>query len=371
MHRIGELAHGFCTTRSLAGGALRTLPPMSLRIPCAVLALVAACCPGLAESRRAEGTDAARARVPVVLVTDIGSDIDDTWALAQVLRSPELDLKFVLTETGEARYRAALVAKLLEVAGRTDIPVGLGRDFGPMADDKLLQKPWLRGYELARFPGKLHEDGLGAFIELVMTSPQPLTVIAVGPVPSLAAALVREPRLAARCRLVGMFGSFHVGYDGAPKPAPEYNVYTDVPALRTVLAAPWQDILITPLDTCGTAIVSGDDYHRLWSATGDPLLRAVIENYCAFAARVPWMHCDFFATRSTVLFDCVAVYLSYSEELVEVAPVAFRVDDNGATVPDPAGSLHARVALRWKNLPGFTSHLTARLLDLPAVVTRP
>ena len=41
----------------------------------------------------------------------------------------------------------------------------------------------------------------------------------------------------------------------------------------------------------------------------DPLLRAVIESYCVFAPRVSWMECDFFATRSTTLFDCVAVYL--------------------------------------------------------------
>ena len=41
---------------------------------------------------------------PTVFVTDIGGDVDDTWALA-LLRSPELELKMVLTETGEARYR--------------------------------------------------------------------------------------------------------------------------------------------------------------------------------------------------------------------------------------------------------------------------
>ncbi len=57
-----------------------------------------------------------RPPIPVVLDTDIGTDIDDTWALAQVLRSPELDLKLVLTETGDARYRAAIAAKILEAA---------------------------------------------------------------------------------------------------------------------------------------------------------------------------------------------------------------------------------------------------------------
>lgn len=337
---------------------------MSLRLPCLLLALALSTMTTSAAPIPSPAPGAT-GRTPVVFVTDIGSDIDDTWALAQILRSPELDLQFVLTETGEAKYRAAFVTKFFEVVGRTDIPVGLGRDFGPMGEEHRNQGPWLRGYDIARYPGRLHEDGIGAFIELVMNSPRPLTIIAVGPVPSLAAALAREPRIAARCRFVGMFGSFHVGYDGALTPAPEYNVYNNVAALRTVLAAPWQDILLTPLDTCGTAVIRGENYHRLWGSTGDPMLRAVIENYCAFAARVPWMHCDFFATRSTVLFDCVAVYLAYSEALVGIEPVAFRIEENGATVPDSAGPFHARVALRWKDLSGFIDHLTNRLLAAP------
>ncbi|MBE2213992.1 MAG: nucleoside hydrolase [Opitutaceae bacterium] len=304
-------------------------------------------------------------RTPVVLDTDIGSDVDDTWALAQVLRSPELDLKLVLTDTGEARYRAALAAKLLEAAGRSDVDVGLGRDFGPMGEEHRHQGPWLKGYDLAKYPGRVHEDGVGALIGLVMHSPQPVTIIAIGPVPTLAAALAREPRLAARCRFVGMHGSFDVGYGGGA-PAAEANVKGDPAGLRTVLAAPWQDILLTPLDTCDRVALRGDDYRAIWSATQDPLLRAVIENYCIWAPRVPWMHCDFFATRSSTLFDCVAVYLAYDEARVDVESVRFRISDDGMTVRDAAGPLRARVALRWKDLPGFEHDLAARLLAPPA-----
>lgn len=330
-------------------------------LPCVFLALALSVMTAAAPSPSSGVTT----RRPVVLTTDIGSDIDDTWALAQLLRSPELDVKLILTETGEARYRAAITAKLLEVAGRTDIPIGLGRDFGPMGDEHRHQGPWLRGYDLARYPGRVLEDGIGALIELVMNSPEPVTIIAIAPAPSLAAAIAREPRLAAHCRLVGMFGSFTLGYDGSPIPAAETNVRIDPAALRSVLSAPWQDVLLTPLDTCGLVTLSGESYRSLWSATGDPLLRAVIENYCLFAPRVPWMHCDFFATRSTVLFDCVAVYLAYAEELVATETISFRVTDDGFTVSDPAGPCRARVALRWKDLPGFADHLTARLLPTP------
>jgi inosine-uridine nucleoside N-ribohydrolase len=84
-------------------------------------------------------------RTPVVFATDIGGDIDDTWALAMLLRSPELDLKMVLTETGEARYRAIVAAKFLEASGRTDVAVALGRTFGTMEEKDRVVSPWVRG----------------------------------------------------------------------------------------------------------------------------------------------------------------------------------------------------------------------------------
>ncbi len=128
------------------------------------------------------------------------------------------------------------------------------------------------------------------------------------------------------------------------------------------MAAPWIDVLLTPLDTCNFAVLDGANYHRIWSATHDPALRALIENYCVFAPRVDWMHCDYFAVRSTVLFDCVAVYLAYAEDYVNTETFRFRITDDGYTVRDNEGPFSARVAMTWKNLPAFHDHLTARLL---------
>jgi inosine-uridine nucleoside N-ribohydrolase len=300
-------------------------------------------------------------RIPVILDTDIGTDIDDTWALAYMLRCPELDVKLVVTDTGDTRYRAKIAAKLLQLAGRTDVPVGIGRK-GTMGEAERNLDPWVRSYDLGKYPGHVAEDGVGALIDTVMCSPDPVTIIAIGAVPNLAEAVTREPRIAAKCRFVGMHGSFDVGYGGSGPAAAEANVRGDPAALRTVLAAPWRDILLTPLDTCGRVSLSGDNYARIWGSMNDPLLRAVIESYCVFAPRVTWMECNFFTTRSTTLFDCVAVYLATSERLVEVEPVTFRVTDDGFTVRDSHGA-RARVALRWKDQPTFEKLLTERLLS--------
>ncbi|ACK41425.1 MULTISPECIES: nucleoside hydrolase [Dictyoglomus] len=57
-------------------------------------------------------------KIPVILDTDIGTDMDDTWALAMLLNSPELDPKLITTVNGDTLYRAKLVAKLLKIAGK-------------------------------------------------------------------------------------------------------------------------------------------------------------------------------------------------------------------------------------------------------------
>ena len=55
--------------------------------------------------------------IPVIVDTDIGHDVDDVWALAFLLRCPELDVKLITTTTGDTLYRARLTAKLLENLG--------------------------------------------------------------------------------------------------------------------------------------------------------------------------------------------------------------------------------------------------------------
>ena len=62
----------------------------------------------------------------VIIDTDIGDDIDDAFALAVALRSPELKILGITTEFGETELRARLVDRYLSAVGRTDIPVAAG-----------------------------------------------------------------------------------------------------------------------------------------------------------------------------------------------------------------------------------------------------
>ena len=298
------------------------------------------------------------ARIPVILDTDIGDDIDDTWALALLLRSPELDLKMVITDLGDTVYRAKIAAKLLEVAKRTDVAVGVGirqrQGNGPQA-------AWVSDYDLAKYPGKVHENGVDALIEMIMAAPQPLTLICIGPVPNIKAALAKQPEIAKRARFVGMHGSIRKGYGGGPKPQAEYNVKQDVKACQAIFTAAWP-MTITPLDTCGIICLRGEKYRKVAECT-DPLTKAVIENY-----RIWWKagnpNKPENITASSTLFDTVAIYLSFSTELINMERLAIRVTDDGFTREVPLGKA-MDCAMSWKDLGKFEDFLVARLTSKP------
>jgi inosine-uridine nucleoside N-ribohydrolase len=288
---------------------------------------------------------------PVILDTDIGDDIDDTWALALLLRCPELDLKLVTTATGATTYRARIVARLLEVAGRSDVAVGVGRP-EPFDPARNRQAAWVAGYELEGYRGAVHADGVAALVEAVMASPEPVTIIGIAPLGNIAAALAIEPRIASRARFVGMHGAIRKGYAWSSRIEPEFNVAQNVAACRSVFAAPW-DVTLTPLDTCGRVVLEGDHYQ--WArGCGDPLMRAVMENYQAYEGGRGDM------VRSTVLFDTVAVYLAFAEELLAIESLGVGVTDEGMTIEDPTRR-PLRCAMGWKSLDGFHDLLVERL----------
>ena len=145
--------------------------------------------------------------ISVIIDTDIGTDVDDMWALAFALRCPELDIRLITTCTGDVEYRAALVAKLLEVAGRTDIPIGLGL---PLDSAPEPQKAWIEDYQLDRYPGVVIEDGVGAICDTINQSENPVTLIAIGPLPNIAAALQRAPSIIENSKFIGMHGSLRL-----------------------------------------------------------------------------------------------------------------------------------------------------------------
>ncbi len=295
-------------------------------------------------------------KIPVILDTDIGDDIDDTWALVMLLKSPEFDVKMVLGDNHNGIYRAKIIARMLEIAGRTDIPVGMAYS---QRQDGGRQSEWVKNYDLKRYPGKIYEDGVGAMIDIIKTSPEEITVIAIGPVPNLAEALKRDPGIADNARFVGMHGSVRLGYNGSKDISAEFNVRKDIKACQKVFTAPWEMVL-TPLDTCGLVRLQGDRYARVRNS-GDPVTKALVENYRIWTSKKERKPVRTDEKASSILFDTVAIYLAFDDELCEMETLPLVVDDEGYT-RIKAGAKTMNVATKWKDLGKFEELLIERII---------
>ncbi|MEN7973965.1 MAG: nucleoside hydrolase [Verrucomicrobiota bacterium] len=296
-------------------------------------------------------------RIPVILDTDIGGDIDDTWALAMLLNSPELDVKLITTATADTVYRARICARILQRARRTGIPIGIGPRFesdGP----RERQRDWVNGYELSEYPGIIYENGVQGIIDAIESSDEPVTLIAIGPATNIAELLERRPAVANRVNLVGMFGSIHRQHKGRSGAIAEFNVLQDITACQKVFSAPWKSVTITPLDTCGTVQLTGELYAQLL-ASNDPLLADVLENYRIWNRAVG---SQFDAgRRSSILYDTVAIHLAYSNRYLKMKEMGLRVSNDGYTVIDQSAR-PVNVAVDWLDYAGFCMELTNRLL---------
>jgi inosine-uridine nucleoside N-ribohydrolase len=284
-----------------------------------------------------------------------------------LLQSPEFDIKLVTTAVNNTEEKAKIVTRILEIAGRTDIPVGIGIQ---QNKNNHRQREWVGDYKLSSYPGKVYRDGVQAIVDTIMKSRKPMTVIAVGPLPNIAAALEREPRIAKKARFVGMHGSIYKGYGGSSNISAEYNVRAFPKAVQKVFSAPW-DVTITPLDTCGIVHLTGDKYQKVLKAN-TPLTNALIENYRAWYKqgirnkdlseeelnkRVNQQ----INSRSTTLFDTVGIYLGMTEKLLKMEKLGITVTDDGYTRIDKNAKV-INCATQWKDLGAFEDFLVERLI---------
>jgi inosine-uridine nucleoside N-ribohydrolase len=322
-----------------------------------------------ASSSCATGGGSSRQKIPVIFDTDICDDIDDTWALAMLVQSPEFDVKLITTAVRNTPSKAKVVARFLETIGRTDIPIGIGVQHNKAGHR---QQAWIEGYELSSYPGTIYEDGVQAMIDTIMKSRRPIKLVAVGPLPNVAAALEREPKIARKAEFVGMHGSIRLGYGGNKTPSAEYNVVAFVKESQKVFTAPW-DMTITPLDTCGLVYLKGRKYQKVLK-NNSPLTKALMENYRAWYKqgirsknkdlseaeldkRVD-QKCN---SSSTTLFDTVGIYLAMSTELVKMEKLPIVVTDDGHTKIDENGK-KIDCATEWKDLGAFEDLLVDRLI---------
>jgi len=264
--------------------------------------------------------------ISIVLDTDIGGDIDDAFALALVLASPELNLRAVTTVTGDTQARARLAAKMLWEEGRREVQVAPGEPGGKLPD---AQTRWADGFTS---PSLLSEKAVDLLKAEIDRGRGEIVLVAIGPLTNVAALLKHYPGETKKIkRLVLMGGSIARGYYSGSGPTAEYNIAADVAAAQTVFSS-GIPILMAPLDV--TARLQLDAPRRqLLFAHHTPLTDALSALYALWNQATPTLH------------DPMAVALLINPGLCKTKPLAIQIDAQGMTRPVEGKPANATVAL--------------------------
>jgi purine nucleosidase len=226
----------------------------------------------------------------VIFDTDIGTDVDDLLALACLLGDPGILLHGVTTVYGDVELRARMAQKLLQLCGVEGVPISTGIRAPLLGLDPIFWLGWegsglLQPDDLHRLPPFASTSAVDWLIEQVTAFPDELTVLAVGPLTNIAAAITVDPTFGAKVgRLVIMGGTI----DARPYAGEitEHNIRCDPEAAHVVFRS-GAPIELVPLDVTLKTVIRQSDVDRI-KAIGTPYHAAVagqVERFPLFAKR--------------------------------------------------------------------------------------
>jgi purine nucleosidase len=288
------------------------------------------------------------APAPVIFDTDIGTDIDDAYALAALIHRPELRVLGVTTVSGDAVARARLAAKLLAVAGGhwVSLPVYAGTSG---STQYMKQVEWANGFSAPN----LHESGGVEFMRREIDArPGEVTIIAVGELTNVAALLDSDPRVAKQIRAIALMGgAVYRGYAPGSKPEPEWNIKSNAAAAKRVFES-GVPLLVAPLDSTADLRLTPEMRVQLF-ARGTPL------NDALAALNSIWRHTNTWKGENPTLFDVLPVELVMPRTPYELTALRIEVGTDGSTKPVP-GKPNAQVAIKVDE-PRFMREFVERL----------
>jgi purine nucleosidase len=182
---------------------------------------------------------ATRLARPRRIIIDTDPGVDDALAIFLALKSPEVKVEAITPVAGNVPLDLTLpnALRLLEIAGRTDIPVAAGASH-PLKR-RLVTAAYahgnngLAGVEFPEPKTKpVVESAQQLIRRIVRQSPGEVSIVAIGPLTNLALAFRDDPQLASQIRSITIMGGSLSG--GNITPAAEFNSYVDPEAAQVV-----------------------------------------------------------------------------------------------------------------------------------------
>lgn len=294
-------------------------------------------------------TTPSRLREKVIIDTDVGDDVDDAFAIDLALASPELEILGISSAWGDTAMRARMIDRMLCETGRTEIAVRAG--ISTRANAAFTQLAWAQ----AGASRILRDDAVEFLVDQIKAHPGEITLVAIGPLTNIGAAIDRDPATFRKLkRVVLMGGSIYRGYDkrasnAAEPPEPEYNIARDPKAAQKVFAS-GVPIFMLPLDSTQ---IKFDENHRSQLRTISTPMTDALQILLG-----EWSQAT--GKADETLFDAVALAYAIDSTTCTMTPVHIVVDDQGMTLPTP-GVANAQACLVPKQ-DAFYALLMPRLM---------
>ncbi len=268
-------------------------------------------------------------RIPILLDTDPGTDIDDALAISYLLAKPECELVGITTVTGDTKKRSAIAEVLCNAVGRADIPIVAGHA-GPMGHGP--GQTWLAQYDkIAHLPHRLDREPNSAvkFLqETIRSRPGEITLLTIGPMTNIGLLFAMDPEIPSLLKnYVAMAGAFYVNNGW------ETNCVVDPISTKIVSHSKRESLKWVPLDVTTKCGMQKPDVEMLFQG---PLLSLVAQ-----------MAESWFESVDHILFhDPLAAVSLFLPEVVEYTSGTVHVEpDKGLTSFEP-GEGPDKVALK-------------------------
>jgi len=278
----------------------------------------------------------------IIIDTDIGDDVDDAFALALAVQSPELEILGVTTTFGDTEARAKITDRFLAEVGRAEIPVLAGKSTG--TKNPMSQR---RYADASHFTKPSHADAVDFLLGQIRKHPGEITLIAIGPLMNVGAAIDKDAVTFRKLkRVVLMGGSVRrgygdLGYTAPVPPMPEWNILNDIPSAQKLFSS-GVPLFVMPLDSTQLKL---DEVKRAFLfAQGTPVTDQLTVLYHLWGQETP------------TLFDPMTIAFALKPDLCPVTPLHLRVDEKGFTREEP-GAPNAQVCLNSNSEDFFKFYL--------------
>ncbi|XP_021739951.1 probable uridine nucleosidase 2 [Chenopodium quinoa] len=266
-------------------------------------------------------------------IIDTDPGIDDAMAIFVALQSPQVEVIGLTTIYGNVYTTLATrnALHLLEVAGRTDIPVAEGSHFTITNGTKLRIADFVHGADglgNQNFPppnGKAIEQSAAAFlVDQASKYPGEITLVALGPLTNIALAIQLDPAFTKNIgKIVILGGAFAV--NGNVNPAAEANIFSD-PDSADIVFTSGADILAVGINVTHQVLFTDADREKLAASNGKlaQYLCKILDVYYSY-------HCDAYDIKGVYLHDPATILAAIDPSLFTWTEGAVRVQTSGIT----------------------------------------